>query len=88
MTLLCDSSTTTVPPRLRAGSTVHLDPTAPSLWRVVDSSGRVIGHLSALRDEGGVRYRARRFRAGLRRFLDLGDFWSADDAVECLRYSR
>ncbi|MDN3494486.1 hypothetical protein QL996_00960 [Planococcus sp. APC 4015] len=88
MTTVSDPSTNTAAPRLRPGSAIRLDPAAPSLWRVVDAAGRIIGHLLALRDDTGVRYRARRFHAGVRRFLDLGDFWSADDAVECLRYSR
>jgi hypothetical protein len=55
---------------------------------VVDRSGRVIGHLQASVHTGGVRYRARRFQAASRAFLDLGDFWSASDALDCLRFAR
>jgi hypothetical protein len=67
---------------------VRLAPAAPSLWRVVDTAGRVIGHLQALADDAGVRYRARRFHSTTRAFRDLGDFWSADDAIDCLRFAR
>ncbi|WP_106814091.1 hypothetical protein [Microbacterium timonense] len=71
-------------PRLR----VRLIPAAPSLWRVVEPSGRVIGHLQQLTHHGAVRFRARRYHAASHAFRDLGDFWSADDAVESLRFTR
>lgn len=86
MTITSDPSTITVPNIALAGS-VQLAAAAPSLWRVV-SAGRIIGHLQALVDDAGVRYRARRFHAGSRAFRDLGDFWSAADAIECLRFAR
>lgn len=60
----------------------------PELWRVVDRRGRVVGHLRAIEGEGGVRYRAERLHRGTGAFLDAGTFWSADDAVACLRDSR
>lgn len=74
----------TIPP----GVPVQLLEAAPSLWRVVDRSGRVIGHLQALAKGGAVGYRARRFHAASRAFLDLGDFWSLSDALDCLRFAR
>ncbi|MGA7149102.1 MAG: hypothetical protein WBX17_11515 [Microbacterium sp.] len=67
---------------------VRLSGAAPSLWRVIDASGRVIGHVQALVQADGVRFRARRFRAATRAFMDLGEFWSVDDAVDCLRFGR
>ena len=76
------------PPALRRAADVRLALASALLWRVVDRTGRVIGHLEAYSAGGGVRYRARRFHSGSRAFRDLGDFWSADDAVECLRYAR
>jgi hypothetical protein len=58
---------------------------ADDLWRVVGDTGRVIGHLQALIHPLGLRYRARRYHPAIGRFLDLGDFWSADEAIEALR---
>ena len=75
-------------PVLRRGTTVQLTAAAAGLWRVIDSRGRIIGHLEALAARQGVRYRARRFHAASRAFRDLGDFWSADDAVDALRFTR
>lgn len=85
--LVANSSVRTTP-RLLHRSSVLLVPAAPSLWRVVDPSGRIIGHLQAVLEGDGVRYRARRFQPGGNAFFDLGAFWSADDAVDTLRYSR
>lgn len=76
------------PPSIAAGVPVRLAEAAPSLWRVIDRSGRVIGHLQALALGGDIRYRARRFHASTRTLIDLGDFWSPDDAIECLRFAR
>jgi len=75
-------------PALAPGVPVRLDDAAPSLWRVIDRSGRVIGHLQALALSTGIRYRARRFHAASRAFLELGEFWSVDDAIDCLRFAR
>ncbi|MCC2032317.1 hypothetical protein [Microbacterium allomyrinae] len=76
------------PPVIAAGVPIRLSAAAPSLWRVIDATGRVIGHLQALSFGDGIRYRARRFQSATRAFLDLGDFWNADDAIECLRFVR
>ena len=75
-------------PALRTGTPVRLARAAASLWRVIDAQGRVIGHLQAFTALGGVRYRARRFHVASRAFRDLGEFWSADDAIDCLRFAR
>ncbi|WP_127474728.1 hypothetical protein [Microbacterium sulfonylureivorans] len=75
-------------PDLPPGTPVRLAGAAPSLWRVIDRGGRVIGHLQALDVSGGIRYRARRFHAASRAFLDLGEFWSVGDAIDCLRFAR
>ena len=81
-------TTTFAPPLLRGGTPVRLAEAAAGLWRVIDPDGRIIGHLEARAEHQGVRYRARRFHAQSRAFRDLGAFWSADDAVECLRLGR
>lgn len=75
-------------PMLARGAGVRLADAAPSLWRVLDRSGRVLGHLQAIAVRGGVRFRARRFHPASGTFRDLGDFWSPDDAVDCLRFAR
>jgi hypothetical protein len=83
--LVADSPMT---PLLHRAGSLHLTGAGPALWRVIDAGGRVIGHLQAFVDARGVRYRARRFHMATRAFRDLGDFWSADDAVDCLRFAR
>lgn len=84
---LTDSTSISVP-AIPPGVPLRLLDAAPALWRVVDRSGRVIGHLQALAHSNGVRYRARRFHAASRAFLELGEFWSAADALDCLRFAR
>lgn len=86
MTLLT-TNPVEAPPLERPGG-FRLTGAGPALWRVLDASGRVIGHLQAVAHSQGVRYRARRFHTATRAFRDLGDFWSADDAVDCLRFAR
>ncbi|MGV9193207.1 hypothetical protein ACQ143_02550 [Microbacterium sp. MC2] len=60
----------------------------PNLWRVVDTDGRAVGHLAAQRGPHGVRWEARRFHVPSRRFRTVGAFWTAAEAVDCLRLSR
>ena len=75
-------------PAIPPGSALRLAAAAPALWRVIDGSGRVIGHIQALAEDAGIRYRARRFHLASRAFRDLGEFWSAGDAIDCLRFAR
>lgn len=77
-----------VTPELAARWGVRMTLAGPSLWRVRDAGGRVIGHLQSIPHAEGPRFRARRFHAPSRTLRDLGDFWNADDALECLRLSR
>ncbi|WP_439592573.1 hypothetical protein [Microbacterium sp.] len=86
--LLTLESPTLAAPTISPRSPVSLSRAAATLWRVIDRDGRVIGHLQAIVVADAVRYRARRFHASIRGFRDLGEFWSADDAVDCLRYAR
>jgi hypothetical protein len=58
------------------------------LWRVVDARGRAIGHVRAHRDGSAWRFSAERYSAHTRSFRRFGDFWSAREALECLRYLR
>lgn len=87
MTLILESPPV-VSPALATRAAIRLVAAAPSLWRVLDASGIVIGHLEEVHVAAGIRFRARRYHPPSRAFRDLGAFWSADDAVECLRYSR
>ena len=75
-------------PVVPEGAPVRLSPAAPGLWRVLEASGRVIGHIQAGAAEAGMRYRARRYHTASRAFRDLGEFWSVGDAIDCLRFAR
>ena len=75
-------------PALAAGTRLRLTPAAPSLWRVLDARGLVVGHLQEIANAAGVRFRARRFHAATHAFRDLGDFWNIDDAIDCLKFTR
>ncbi|WP_104166615.1 hypothetical protein [Cryobacterium sp. N22] len=54
------------------------------LWRVVDRSGAVLGHIERETHADGERYLARRLVMPTRR-IDLGAFWRIDDAADCFR---
>lgn len=71
-------------PRLRSARE-HLVRASAHLWRVQDSTGRVLGHLRMLTDPLGIRYRAERLHLASGQFRLVGDFWRADDAVAALR---
>lgn len=66
---------------------LRLELAGAELWRAIDSTGRVIGHLRRVTTPDGLRFRAQRFKASAARFVDLGDFWSADEAAWCLHFS-
>lgn len=55
---------------------------------MIDRKGHVIGHLQAIADGSGIRYRVRRFRTSSRAFLELGEFWRIEEAIDCLRFAR
>lgn len=78
-------TTTTLPPRITSGlSLVQLH---NGLWRVLRSSGSVLGYIELVPDERGERYRAKRLTADKRSFRSLGEFWRLTDAVDCLRFA-
>lgn len=74
--------------RVPAVHGVLLRPVSGTRWRVLDRTGRVLGHLRAEALSAGIRFHAERFDLAARRLRDLGGFWSAAEAVECLRYLR
>jgi hypothetical protein len=53
------------------------------LWRVTRASGAVLGYVEQL---AGGRFAAKRLAASGRAFLPLGEFWTFDDAMDCLRF--
>ncbi|GLJ96068.1 DNA mismatch repair protein [Microbacterium dextranolyticum] len=57
-------------------------------WRVLDRAGRVLGHLRTECQPEGVRFHAERFDLAAARLRALGSFWTAREAVDCLRYLR
>jgi hypothetical protein len=61
-----------------------LVPVKDGLWRVLDRSGAVLGHVERRTDAAGDRFAARRLVAATRTY-DLGLFWRVEDAVDCFR---
>jgi hypothetical protein len=59
-----------------------------SRWRVSARSGHVIGHLSIRATDRGWRFAAERFDPIAHAFRAFGEFWTPDEALECLRFSR
>lgn len=76
---------TELPARIGAAS---LRAVAEGTWRVTGATGRIIGHLRASGDPRRPRFTALRYHPLERRLRAVGEFWSAAEAVECLRLSR
>lgn len=60
------------------------------LWRVIRSDGAVLGYVEIVEtlDPSGnrvERFRSKRLRAHAQGFLIVGEFWSADEAIDSLR---
>lgn len=73
-------------PDLRRQPLLRLFRVGATRWRVTDSRSRIIGHVEAHTTPAGTRYHALRLHAPSGAFRDLGEFWSPDDAIDCLRY--
>lgn len=86
--MITSAGISTQTPPIAASKPVRLTEAGPALWRVVDRRGIVIGHLQAILEGDATRYRARRLRTASHAFFDLGEFWRADDAIDCLRFTR
>lgn len=56
------------------------------LWRVTRVDGDVLGYVESFLEPRGRRFRSKRLIVLHKRFVELGDFWSFDDAVDCLRF--
>lgn len=72
-------------PALR-GCPERLQLAGDQLWRVVDRSGFIRGHVRRVSDPLGVRYRAERLRGSTATFYLVGEFWAVEDAVAALRH--
>ena len=77
----------TSPPALSPLVGLQLQRAGTTQWRAVDGAGRVVGHIQPLPSPEGTRYRARRYKPALNGLLELGVFWSADEAAWCLQCS-
>lgn len=56
------------------------------LSRITRANGEIVGYVDRVVLPGGPAYRARRYVAAERRFVELPAVWSADDAVDTLRW--
>ena len=65
---------------------LHLVQLHDELWRVTRPSGDVLGYVEQFRVRAGLRFRAKRFIARQRRFVEMGEFWSMDDAIDCFGF--
>ncbi|MFC6355326.1 hypothetical protein [Luethyella okanaganae] len=54
-----------------------------ALWRVVATSGVVLGHIERITTPAGDRFAARLALGGGTRAMPLGEFWNAADAADC-----
>ncbi|TFC15222.1 hypothetical protein E3O19_08820 [Cryobacterium algoritolerans] len=72
------------PARTGALRDLSLLPVADGLWRVVNRSGAVLGHIELSTDGIDERFAARRLLAAARTTA-LGTFWNIDDAADCFR---
>jgi hypothetical protein len=66
-----------------------LVPLHDGLTRVLRRDGAVAGYVELVpdpADPAGTRYRAKRMRPRAAGFAVVGEFWSADDALDALRF--
>jgi hypothetical protein len=70
-------------PLARAG--IALVKLRGDLWRMTRPTGEVLGYVERFPTIAGERFRAKRLLARQGRFVVDGEFWSVNDAIECLR---
>lgn len=56
------------------------------LTRVLRRGGGVIGYVETVVEPGGTRFRAKRMRPRAAGFVVVGEFWTADEALDGLRF--
>jgi hypothetical protein len=86
--LTTPASTATVPgPLSEVRGGLRLVQVRDDLARVTRAGGEVLGYVERLDDPLGERWRAKRFVARQRRFVEIGEFWSRSDATDCFRFA-
>ena len=55
------------------------------LWRATRPDGAVLGYVELLDTPDGERFLSKRLRPRAQGFLPVGEFWTADEAIESLR---
>ncbi|MEP6842949.1 MAG: hypothetical protein ABJA11_05475 [Pseudolysinimonas sp.] len=55
------------------------------LWRATRTDGAVLGYVEVLDTAQGERFLSKRLRPRAQGFLPVGEFWTADEAIESLR---
>lgn len=71
--------------RWRRGG-LHALAVRDDLTRITRASGEIVGYVDRVDAAEGHAYRARRYIARERRFVQLPTVWSPDDAIDSLRW--
>lgn len=74
------------PPTPRVRRNIKLVQLHEQLWRVTRNNGEVLGYVETILEPRGRRFRSKRLLVLQKRFVLLGDFWSFDDALDCLQF--
>jgi hypothetical protein len=74
-------------PLARARGDYRILDVRDDLSRVTRANGEIVGYVDRIDVAGDTAYRARRYVATERRFVELPSVWSADDALDTLRWS-
>jgi hypothetical protein len=56
------------------------------MWRAMLPDGAVLGYVEIVETADGERFLSKRLRPRAQGFLPVGEFWSADEAIESLRF--
>lgn len=86
MTTFDFGGTATRDPILSKRNGIALIQLHDELWRVTRTEGDVLGYVESFLEPRGRRYRSKRLIPLQKRFMNIGEFWSFDDAVDCLRF--
>jgi hypothetical protein len=68
----------------RPHGSLDVVPLHNGLTRVLRRDGGVIGYVELLDDPAGARFRAKRMAPRAAGFRVVGEFWTADDALDAL----
>ncbi|PYY34514.1 hypothetical protein DEJ16_01010 [Curtobacterium sp. MCJR17_055] len=73
-------------PTARSRGDLRILDVRDDLSRVTRANGEIVGYVDRVDVAGGTAYRARRYVAAERRFVELPNVWNAEDAVDTLRW--